>query len=145
MERRDVRVSHKRFGISAEHVRVEKGEQSHGSVTTGSRDDRFHLGVEPDAHQVFSATLVLTLLEAAEPADLVAEDHFVTCFFHCLRSAKEPSLLRGVRRSDHADGIAFDESRRSNETRRPRDGGSEWNRWRAFRGRHCLFGGVRSE
>src|SRR6266436_6156192 len=144
MQRRDVRVSHECLGIPAEHIGVEIRKQSHGSVSPGSGDDRFHVGILPDAHQVFSTPLILTLLEAAKSADLVTEDDFVTCFFYCTGSAEEPPLLRGVRWSDHADGITFDERRGSNETGRPRDGGSKWKR-RAFGRRHCLFGGIRSE
>jgi len=88
------------------------------------------------------APLVLTLLEAAEPVDLVAEDDFVAGILHRFGSTKEPPALRGVRWSHHTDGIAFDDGCRSTQAWRPRDG---WYEWRALDGRHCLFCGVRSE
>ena len=81
MECRDVGVSNEGFRIAAEDFRIQVREESHRSIPSGAADHRFHIGVEPDSHQVLGAPLVLFALEPPKALNLGVKNHVVPCAF----------------------------------------------------------------
>src|ERR1700726_2487544 len=90
-------------------------QHSHRSVTASATDHCFHLGIEPHAHEVFRAALVLGALKSAGCAPLGVQYHAVTRALERFDPTSEPSGTRRVRRGDHADYVAFGERRRPQE------------------------------
>ena|SRR5438876_4766091 len=115
MERSDVGVADERFRIAPENLRIEEGQQSHRPVSPCSTSDRFHLRVEPDAHQIFGANFVFALLVPPELVDLFVENHLVSGFFERSHAAAQQVWAWIVRGSDDADRIALGERSRAKE------------------------------
>src|SRR6185503_8654590 len=117
VQRRDVGIADECFWIAAKHARIEIGNDSHGTISTGRGDYCLDVGIAPHLHQTFRALLVLALMKAALSFDLCFENDVVPGLFHCLRSAKEPGSIRRVRGRDYSYGVTVLEWRRSRQRR----------------------------
>ena len=116
VQRCDIRVSDKDFRIVAKDLRLEIGKHSHRAVSAGAPDDRLDPRVEPHAHEIGCAALILVALKSSELRNVGIEDDLVTGALERLHSAHQWALARRVRRSDYADGFASGDCRRTNET-----------------------------
>src|SRR3954463_10550565 len=107
MERGDVGVADESLRVPAKHVWIQIRDDSHGTVPPGGRDHGLHVRVAPHRHQILGALFVLALMEAALLLNVGFEKDLIACLLHGLRTAKEPSSMRRVRRSDHAYSVAL--------------------------------------
>src|SRR6185503_19945112 len=123
VQRRDVGIADECFWIAAKHARIEIGNDSHGTLSTGRGDYCLDVGIAPHLHQTFRAVLVLALMKTALSFHLGFENDVVAGFFHRLRSAKEPGSIRRVRGRDYSYGITALEWGRSGQRRHARNRG----------------------
>ena len=91
------------------------GEHADGTVSAGAADDRLHARVEPHAHEILGASLVLAALKSSDLSDFGIEQHGVSRALERFHAALEPSFARRIRWCDDSDRVALLESGWANE------------------------------
>src|SRR5215472_8964241 len=87
---RDVGVAHERLRVETEDLRLEMREHANCPISTSASHDNLDPRVEPHAHEVFSAPLILLALEAPQGAKVRVKNDTVAQPFERLDAAREP-------------------------------------------------------
>src|SRR3954469_25275953 len=115
VERGDVRVADERFRVALEDSRLEVGDHADRTVATRTADDCLDPGIQPHAHEVLCAALVLSSGEAAQRGDLGIEEHRVARALERLHSAREPTDAWRVRGCNDTDRVTLQQRSRTDE------------------------------
>jgi hypothetical protein len=94
VERGDIRVPNEDLWIIREDLGLEIGQHANGAIPARSADHCLDPRVEPHAHEIRRAALVLESLKTAELCDVRIENHFVAGALESFDSAHERSRSR---------------------------------------------------